>query len=180
MKGKAAVTNIKRLLFAKQSMMVAIVGCESALRRELTASERTIYSAGIAATYGSSFTDANGLGKLQKDFEAFPNKSLKDSHDSALKCRHELFAHRDMRATGTNKFGKPVVLHRVWVEIDPSGYPELVTTDIKWKDSVFELMGQLCQFQLNRLDQEFKKAFAEMHSGTKKAPGRYELGVDYP
>jgi len=179
-KNQKRVKNIKRLLFAKQSMLIAVEGCDSALSRSLTPGERTIYSAGIAAMYASPFMEANELGALEQNFSEFPNKCLKDSHNSALQCRHELFAHRDMTASGTNKEGHPIVLHRVYVEISASGQPELLSTDIKWRDSVFGQMKQLCQFQLERLDEDFKKLFAELSSRTKRAPGVYELGVSYP
>jgi hypothetical protein len=161
-------------------MMLAIEGCTEVLSSNLSPAARSIFSAGISALYASPFTEAKGLGALSQSYSDFPEKVLIDSHASVMQCRHQLYSHRDQTATGTRHNAVPVNLHAIRVFVPFSGETLLDTPDIKWKNSAFEQMKRLCEFQLARLDKQFREVFHELSKHANKPPGIYSLGEDYP
>jgi hypothetical protein len=173
---KKKILQLKRLTFAQQSMQTVMEGCENAISSSLTANERTIVSAGIAALYASPFTEGNGLGMLDKEFTEFKERNLADYHDNLMACRHRLFSHRDMLLTGTNSAGTVERLHQLLIVIEPGGKCFLDSTRIKWSTSVFSKVKELAEFQCRRLGKKIEVLFPKVASQVNLPPGRHILG----
>jgi hypothetical protein len=170
------ILQLKRLIFADQSMQTVMEGCARAVASTLDENEKMIFSAGIATLYASPFTSGNGLGALEKEFSEFEDKNLEEHHQTLMTCRHGLFSHRDMRIKGTNSKGTALTLHQLFVVVDSEGKHFIDSTRPKWAASVFPKVKKLAEFQHLRLCEKADLIYSEVASRTSRPPGRYALG----
>ena len=191
---KKKILYLKRLIWAEQSMMLCIHGCRQ-LRdwyakiggRRLSSAESCrlgVMVAGVATLYSSPFTDANELGPLAPAFSQFSDPVLKSLHDTTIRMRHELYAHRDQRSSGATTDGDPLVAHRINVHIDSSGKVEMRSSFNRWSAEGVRQALTLFEFQHARIHIETVKMQAELLKWSEKAgnkpPGKYLLGETYP
>ena len=140
---------LQRLLLAEQSMRLVAAACDAELKRGKPASkeERDVLAAGIAAYYASPFTEANGIGALPEEFGKFDDANLAKTHSVLMSMRHQKYAHRDKRATGTTTTGEEWSIHNIEVTVEANGNVRLHTRSLDWPPEMFERVKALSHFQ---------------------------------
>ncbi len=179
-KNHRRVKQLRRLLFAKQSMALAEAGCNLALKSNLSEYERYILAVGVATSYASPFTAANELGPLENDFSKFAVSQLASTHREIIIFRNQLYGHRDLSITGKNQDGLVAKLHFINIEITSHGTATTTSSVVQWADDAFIKAKALCAFQNDRLKRKADKLIRQLTHHAKKSPGTYRLGENFP
>lgn len=180
-KNRRRAIQARRLVFARQSMTLAIEGCEFAITNSITEYLRAILAAGSATFYASPFTEANELGRLEDEFLRFENPQFAATHRETITFRNQLYAHRDLSVMGTRiGDGLTAPMHFIDISITAHGTASVSGSLIQWPPEAFVKLKALCEFQRNRLQKKEIKLIRQIAQHVKKPPGTYRLGIDFP
>lgn len=169
------------MVFARQSMTLAMEGCEFAISQPVTEYLRAVLAAGSATFYASPFTEANELGRLEDDFSRFENPGLAATHRETILFRNQLYAHRDLAVQGTRVTdGITAPMHFIDITITTAWTASVAGSLVQWPTEAFAKLKILCEFQRERLRKKEEKLIRQIAHYVRKPPGKYRLGVDFP
>ena len=139
--------------------------------------------AGIVVTYAKNFVAGAGFGPLGSSYGKFPEASLQETHDLLIEMRNKVYAHRDVLAAKTFKYedSRRPDPYEVRLEIregEPGftlfpNIPDLITSHLPF-------IIRLCEFQIERIGDEFRRILPLMTTGKNYQAGVYTIGVDFP
>jgi len=138
--------------------------------------------AGIVVTYARSFKSNNGIGLLKEPFISFSDTVLAKTHETLLRCRNGLYAHRDISKSFTTDASNTVELYRLRIRIDTDENLEFAVCSNAPELNPMNLPNvvKLCSLQSGRAQAEIGKLWPVLTNGKKYRPGTYTFGADFP
>ena len=109
----------------------------------------------LCITYARAFTHGEGVGQLPRRYFRFPNKSLRTTHHTLIRSRHQLYAHNDAS----------VAMYKVVITAAYDG------TNVTYgygpgipmlRGVIFADVLELCEFQMARAGEELAPILPEL------------------
>jgi hypothetical protein len=136
---------------------------------------------GIVVSYCRSFGGNKGLSGLDEKFSTFPDAGKQALHKHLIKVRNILFAHKDsLRETEVLAPAHHAELPKIRIIVAQDGSTEWEVKRAEPPADLVTKVEQLCEFQIERLNQESSKMLGNCCQGRSYEPGTYVLGEKFP
>lgn len=182
-KHRKQVLRAKRLFFAESSFGQARALAKYAQENDLGKCLEIFVPimSGIVVIYARPFMRADGLGELDKKFESFSDNIFQSTHDTMMKTRHEMAAHRDLVNTvAVNPDGSDHHMFTVNLNFDGRGSYTYGVVEPYYRDINLPKIISLCDHQIARVNKDSHNTIDQLNKGRRLKAGTYVLGDDFP